>query len=136
VAVSATKSVTKRADELRRQIAHHDRRYYVLDDPEISDPEYDDLLRELKGIEEEHPELLTPDSPTQRVGGAPLDKFKQVEHPEPMLSLGNARNEDELGGWEKRITRQLERLDLEAAKVEFFTEPKIDGLAISLIVEN
>ena len=77
----------KRADELRRQIAHHDHRYYVLDDPEISDPDYDDLLRELREIEEEHPELLTPDSPTQRVGGKPLDKFKQVEHHEPMLSL-------------------------------------------------
>src|SRR5262249_7867140 len=136
VAVSATKSVTKRADELRRQIAHHDRRYYVLDDPEISDPEYDDLLRELKGIEEEHPELLTPDSPTQGVGGAPLDKFKQVEPHEPMLSLGNARDEDELRAWAKRVERQLERLDISGREIRYVTEPKVDGLAISLTYES
>ena len=90
--MSATKSLSKRADELRRLIAYHDQRYYVLDDPEISDPEYDDLMRE-------QPELRTPDSPTQRVGGAPLERFKQVEHHEPMLSLANARNEDELRAW-------------------------------------
>jgi DNA ligase (NAD+) len=134
--VSATKAPKKRAEELRRQIAHHDRRYYVLDDPEISDPEYDDLLRELRGIEKEHPELLTPDSPTQRVGGAPLDKFKQVEHHEPMLSLANARDEDELRAWAKRVERQLERLDISGREIRYVTEPKVDGLAISLTYEN
>jgi DNA ligase (NAD+) len=134
--VSATKSVKKRAEELRRQIAHHDRRYYALDDPEISDPDYDDLLRELRGIEEEHPELLTPDSPTQRVGGAPLDKFKQVTHHEPMLSLANARDEDELRAWAKRVERQLERLDISGREIRYVTEPKVDGLAISLTYEN
>jgi DNA ligase (NAD+) len=134
--VSATKSAKKRAEELRRQIAHHDHRYYVLDDPEISDPDYDDLLRELKGIEEEHPDLLTPDSPTQRVGGAPLDKFKQVEHHEPMLSLANARDEDELRAWAKRVERQLERLDISGREIRYVTEPKVDGLAISLTYEN
>src|ERR1044072_1134986 len=125
-----------KAEKLRKEILHHEHRYYVLDDPEVSDTEYDDLLRELKALEEEHPELVTPDSPTQRVGGAPLAKFKQAEHPEPMLSLANARNEEELEGWEKRIANQLARRDLEAAQVEFFTEPKIDGLATSLIYEN
>jgi DNA ligase (NAD+) len=134
--VSATKSVKKRAEELRGQIAHHDRAYYVLDDPEISDPEYDDLLRELREIEEEHPDLLTPDSPTQRVGGEPLEKFKRVEHAEPMLSLANARNEDELRAWAKRVERNLERLDIHGSEIRYVTEPKVDGLAISLTYEN
>jgi DNA ligase (NAD+) len=134
--VSATKAVKGRAEELRRQIEHHDHRYYVLDDPEISDPDYDDLLRELRGIEEEHPQLRTPDSPTQRVGGAPLDKFRQVEHHEPMLSLANARDEDELRAWAKRVERQLERLDISGREIRYVTEPKVDGLAISLTYEN
>ena len=134
--MSVTKKVKKRADELRRQIARHDHRYYVLDDPEISDPEYDDLLRELREIEEEHPELLTPDSPTQRVGGKPLDKFKQVTHHEPMLSLANARDEEELRAWAKRVERQLERLDISGREIRYVTEPKVDGLAISLTYEN
>jgi DNA ligase (NAD+) len=134
--VSATKGASKRAEELRREIAHHDHRYYVLDDPVISDPEYDDLLRELRGLEEENPDLLTPDSPTQRVGGAPLDKFKQVEHHEPMLSLANARDEDELRAWAKRVERQLERLDISGREIRYVTEPKVDGLAISLTYEN
>jgi DNA ligase (NAD+) len=130
------KTVKKRAGELRRQIAYHDRRYYVLDDPEISDPDYDDLLRELREIEETHPELLTPDSPTQRVGGKPLDKFKHLEHHEPMLSLANARDEDELRAWAKRVERQLERLDISGREIRYVTEPKVDGLAISLTYEN
>jgi DNA ligase (NAD+) len=134
--VSATKSVKKRAEELRKEIAYHDHRYYVLDDPEITDPDYDDLLRELRQIEEDHPELLTPDSPTQRVGGKPLDKFKQVEHHEPMLSLANARDEDELRAWAKRVERQLERLDISGREIRYVTEPKVDGLAISLTYEN
>jgi DNA ligase (NAD+) len=134
--VSATKSFSKRADELRRLIAYHDHRYYVLDDPEVSDPEYDDLMRELQGIEDEHPALLTPGSPTQRVGGAPLERFKQVEHHEPMLSLANARDEDELRAWAKRVERQLERLDISGREIRYVTEPKVDGLAISLTYEN
>jgi DNA ligase (NAD+) len=123
-------------EDLRALGLHHEHRYYVLDDPEVSDTEYDDLLRELRDLEQEHPDLLTPDSPTQRVGGEPLEKFKRVEHPEPMLSLANARTEGELRAWEQRIANQLERLDIEAAEVEFFTEPKIDGLAISLVYEH
>lgn len=138
--MSATKAVpakaAKRAERLRSQIAHHDHRYYVLDDPEISDPEYDDLLRELRELEEKHPELRTPDSPTQRVGGEPLDKFERVEHHEPMLSLANARDEDELRAWAKRVERQLERLDIEGREIRYVTEPKVDGLAISLTYEN
>jgi len=134
--LSRTKAPAKRAEELRRRIAHHDHRYYVLDDPEISDPEYDDLLRELRALEEENPELLTPDSPTQRVGGTPLEKFNRVEHHEPMLSLANARNEDELRAWAKRVERQLERLDISGREIRYVTEPKVDGLAISLTYEN
>jgi DNA ligase (NAD+) len=136
VSTAAPAKASKRAEELRRQIAYHDRRYYILDDPEISDPEYDDLLRELRQLEEENPELRTPDSPTQRVGGAPLDKFSRVEHHEPMLSLANARDEDELRSWAARVERQLERLDIEGSEIRYVTEPKVDGLAISLTYEN
>ena len=125
-----------RARELRREIVEHDHRYYVLDDPVVSDTDYDDLLRELRDIEEANPELVTPDSPTQRVGGKPLDKFKQVTHHEPMLSLANARNEDELRAWAKRVERQLERLDISGRKIRYVTEPKVDGLAISLTYES
>ena len=125
-----------RAGELRREIEKHDHRYYVLDDPTISDTDYDDLLRELREIEEANPDLVTPDSPTQRVGGKPLGKFKQVEHHEPMLSLANARNEDELRAWAKRVERQLERLDISGREIRYVTEPKVDGLAISLTDEN
>jgi DNA ligase (NAD+) len=131
-----SRSAASRAAELRGLIAHHDRRYYLEDDPEIADPEYDDLLRELREIEEANPDLVTPDSPTQRVGGALLAKFGQVEHAEPMLSLGNARNEDELRAWAKRIERALERLDIEGREIRYVTEPKVDGLAISLTYEN
>jgi DNA ligase (NAD+) len=126
-----TDAVAQRAEELRRQLEYHGHRYYVLDDPEISDAEYDELLGELRTIEAEHPELLTPDSPTQRVGGKPLDKFEPVKHLQPMLSLANARNADELRAWEARVRRLSDRED-----IEYVTEPKIDGLAISLVYEN
>ena len=122
--------------ELRRQLEHHNHRYYVLDDPEVSDAEYDALLNELRDIEAEHPELLTPDSPTQRVGGKPLDKFEQVRHLQPMLSLANARNEEELAAWETRSERCSQRQGVEVGDIRFVTEPKIDGLAISLVYEN
>ncbi len=124
------------ADELRRQLEYHGHRYYVLDDPEISDPEYDALLNELRDIEAEHPELLTPDSPTQRIGGQPLDKFEEVPHLQPMLSLANARNEEELAAWVVRSERYLARQGVEMGDVLFVTEPKIDGLAISLVYED
>jgi DNA ligase (NAD+) len=129
-------SAEKRAEELRRELALHNRHYYVLDDPLIGDDEYDALLDELRAIEAEHPELRTPDSPTQRVGAPPLDRFEQFEHAEPMLSLANARNEEELRAWETRIGNHLKRLDISAAEFSYTTEPKIDGLAISLTYED
>ena len=126
----------RRAAELRQELEHHNRRYYVLDDPEIGDDEYDALLNELRALEAEHPELRTPDSPTQRVGAPPSERFAKVEHAEPMLSLGNARNEEELRAWEARIANYLKRLDITASEFSYTTEPKIDGLAISLTYEN
>ncbi len=102
----------------------------------IGDAEYDELLDELRAIEAEHPELLTPDSPTQRVGAPPLDRFERVEHAEPMLSLANARNEEELRAWETRLRNYLKRLDITASEFSYTTEPKIDGLAISLTFED
>jgi DNA ligase (NAD+) len=134
--LSSATDVASRADELRRQLEYHGHRYYVLDDPEISDPDYDALLNELRDIEAEHPELRTPDSPTQRVGAQPLDKFEEVPHLQPMLSLANARNEEELAAWVVRSERYLARQGVEMGDVRFVTEPKIDGLAISLVYED
>jgi DNA ligase (NAD+) len=129
-------SATQRAAELRRQLARHNKLYYVHDDPEIGDDEYDALLNELRDLEGENPELRTPDSPTQRVGAPPLDRFEQVEHVEQMLSLGNARNEEELRAWENRLANYLKRLDITASEFSYTSEPKIDGLAISLTYED
>ena len=126
----------KRVAQLRRELDRHNRLYYVLDEPEVGDDEYDALLDELRAIEADHPELKTPDSPTQRVGAPPLDRFEQVEHAESMLSLANARNEEELRAWETRIRNYLKRLDISAAEFSYTTEPKIDGLAISLTYED
>ncbi len=126
----------ERADELRSKLEHHNHRYYVLDDPEISDADYDALLGELREIEEANPELLTPDSPTQKVGGRPLEKFAPARHAEPMLSLGNARGMEEFRAWETRLHNQLKRLDIEPGELRFVSEPKIDGLAISLTYED
>jgi DNA ligase (NAD+) len=126
----------QRAAELRETLAHHNHLYYVLDDPRIGDDEYDALLNELRALEQEHPELLTPDSPTQRVGAPPLDRFEQVEHVEAMLSLGNARDEEELRAWENRLANYLKRLDITASEFSYTTEPKIDGLAVSLTYED
>jgi len=132
--VSAT--AEDRAAELRRALDHHNHRYYVLDDPEVSDSEYDALLNELRDLEAERPELRTPDSPTQRVGAQPLDKFEQVQHLQPMLSLANARNEEEMTAWVLRSERYLSRQGVEMGDVRFVTEPKVDGLAISLVYED
>ena len=136
MARAKAKSARDRAAELRRVISHHNHRYYVLDDPEISDEEYDVLFDELRRLEEEHPELHTPDSPTQRVGARPLDKFEQVRHHEPMLSLGTARSPEEFRAWENRLHNRLRQLDIEPRELRFVSEPKIDGLAISLTYEN
>lgn len=124
-----------RAADLRKQLEYHGHRYYVLDDPEISDADYDALLNELRAIEAANPELQTPDSPTQRVGGRPLEKFEPVVHLQPMLSLANARNEDELRAWETRVQKLSAGKGWEG-EIEYVTEPKIDGLAISLVYEN
>ena len=125
-----------RAAELRERIFELDHAYYVNDDPLVGDDVYDELLNELRGIEEDNPELRTPDSPTQRVGGKPIEGFEQYEHLEPMLSLGNARSAEELEAWEGRIRNLLKRFDIEAGEITYVTEPKIDGLAISLTYEN
>ncbi len=132
-------ALAERVVELRRVLEHHGYRYYVLDDPEIGDAEYDALLDELRGIEAAHPELLGVGgsvSPTQRTGGEPVSDLVKVSHPEPMLSLANARSAEELRAWIHRMRNHLAREGIEDPKFEFVAEPKIDGLAISLIYEN
>jgi DNA ligase (NAD+) len=125
-----------RVKELRSALEEHAHRYYVLDDPEIGDAEYDALLDELRALEREHPELATPDSPTRRVGAEPVGKLEKVTHPEPMLSLPNARTEEELRAWVERMRNHLAREGIEDPKFEFVVEPKIDGLAISLLYRD
>jgi DNA ligase (NAD+) len=122
----------ERIAELRDQIRQHNYRYHVLDDPIVSDAEYDALMRELRALEDAHPELITPDSPTRRVGGAPSEKFAKVRHPVPMLSLGNAFDEEGLYAWQARLRRLLG----EDAQIAYVVEPKIDGLAIALTYEH
>ncbi len=117
--------------ELRDRIERHDHLYYVRDSPEIEDAEYDALMRRLRGMEEEHPELVTPDSPTQRVAGEPVEGFEQAEHLRPMLSLGNAFDDDELVAWHARVAGLLERDDF-----EMVCELKYDGLAVALTYED
>jgi len=134
--VSAPTSAAARAAELRDEIARYDQAYYVLDDPLIGDDAYDALLDELRAIEASNPELRTADSPTQRVGGEPVEGFERYEHREPMLSLANARSAEELEAWEARIRNLLKRFDIEAGEIGYVTEPKIDGLAISLTYED
>ena len=133
--MSAT-DLASRVRELRQQLEHHAHRYYVLDDPEIGDDAYDRLLDELRAIERDHPELLTPDSPTQRVGGEPVGRLEKVRHLEPMLSLGNVRSEQELRAWVERMRNHLAREGIEDPSFTFVVEPKIDGLAISLLYRD
>ncbi len=130
--MSADAATMRRIEELRNLVRHHEYRYYVLDSPEISDAEYDALYRELQDLEEAHPELVTPDSPTQRVGGEPLAGFTEVRHGEPMLSLANARNEEELAAWHARTVRLAQEAGADPSALSFLLEPKIDGLAMSL----
>jgi DNA ligase (NAD+) len=118
-------------DKLREKIHHHNYQYYVLDQPEISDAEYDRLFRELKQLEEENPALITPDSPTQRVGGKPLKEFKTVIHKTPLLSLDNAMNVDELSAFDQRV-----RAGLNEETIEYICEHKMDGLAVSLVYKR
>jgi DNA ligase (NAD+) len=119
--------VARRIEELRKTINYHNYRYYVLDSPEISDAEYDELMKQLKQLEAEHPELVTPDSPTQRVGAPPVEAFGVVEHPQPLLSLANAFSYEELAAWHKRVSNLLG-----GRQFDLVCEPKIDGLAVAL----
>ncbi|MEX2245625.1 MAG: NAD-dependent DNA ligase LigA [Dehalococcoidia bacterium] len=120
-----------RVEELRSQIAYHEHRYFVLDQPQISDAKFDAMMKELRALEERHPELISPDSPTQRVGGAPVETFGIVEHRVPLLSLGNAFTEDDLAAWHRRVSNLLERSDF-----AMVCEPKIDGLAVAMVYED
>src|SRR5271168_4744832 len=115
---------TVEAEKLREEIDRANYRYHVLDDPEISDAEYDKLMRRLEAIEREHPELSTPDSPTQRVGAAPSEKFGVVVHRRPMMSLGNAMDAEEMREFDKRVKRLLKS----NADIEYVAEVKLDGL--------
>ena len=128
---SATERVHAEIERLRDEIRHHEYRYYVLDDPAIPDSQFDQLMNRLKKIEAEHPELITPDSPTQRVGGKPREGFVKVPHSVPMLSLDNAYNEEELRNWERRVHELSGRKD-----VEFVCELKLDGMSLALRYEG
>lgn len=125
-------STRSQAEALRVEIEHHNYRYYVLDDPEIPDVEYDRLLRELQALEKQYPDLITPASPTQRVGAAPLSTFSQVQHDLPMLSLDNCFSEEELQAFDKRLHERLKS----DAPIVYVAEPKLDGLAVSLLYEQ
>jgi len=124
--MTASAATIKKVDSLRSQIRHHK--------PEVPDAEYDRLVRELQDLEKAHPELVTADSPTQRVGAEPIKAFGTIHHILPMLSLDNAFSEDELNDFHRRVT---ERLDLEiGANIEYAAEPKLDGAAVSLLYEQ
>src|SRR3990172_6206421 len=125
--MAIAEKILARAKQLRTEIERHNYRYYVLDRPQITDAEYDRLFRELQDIEQQYPQLVTPDSPTQRVGAAPLGEFAQITHRTPMLSLNNAFEREEVAAFDKRA-----REALDVAMVEYAAEPKFDGLAISL----
>src|SRR5712671_5254600 len=124
-------AIEKKIESLREKIRHHEYRYYVLDDPEVSDAEFDRLMNEVKKLEAAHPDLVTPDSPTQRVGGKPREGFVKVAHSIPMLSLDNAYSEEELRNWERRVHELSGRKDL-----EYVCELKLDGMSLALRYED
>jgi DNA ligase (NAD+) len=124
-------TVEKRVEQLREEIRHHEHLYYVLDAPKISDAEFDLLMQELKRLEAAHPELITPDSPSQRVGGKPREGFVKVEHSRPMLSLDNAFSEEELRNWDRRVRSLAGN-----AKIEYVCELKLDGMSLALTYEK
>lgn len=128
---ASAKSAARQMEKLREEIRHHEHRYYVLDDPEISDAKFDGLMAELKRLEAEHPALVTPDSPSQRVGGQPREGFATVQHTRRMLSLDNAYTFDELREFDRRARELLGR-----EQIEYVAEPKYDGLSLSLQYEN
>ena len=129
--VSSTKDLEKKIESLREKIRHHEYLYYVLDHPEISDADFDKLMQQLKDLEVEHPDLITADSPTQRVGGKPREGFVKVPHSSPMLSLDNTYNEEELRAWERRVHELSGRKD-----VDYVCELKLDGMSLALIYED
>jgi DNA ligase (NAD+) len=133
--MTASAPVQEQLDSLREQIRYHNYRYHVLDDPEIPDIEYDRLMRRLQELEAEHPDLVTPDSPTQRVGDQPISAFGTVRHELPMLSLENAFSTEELREWTRRVRTRLE-IESEADTLEYMAEPKLDGAAVSLLYQD
>ncbi len=132
--MTVTEATRKRVETLREEIRHHNNRYHVLDAPEIPDVEYDRLMRELQELESAHPELISPESPTQRVGAEPISEFGTVVHGLPMLSLNNVFTEDELSDFHRRVCARLELDD--GADIDYMAEPKFDGAAVSLVFEN
>jgi DNA ligase (NAD+) len=129
--MAASQKIRKEAEKLRREIREHEYRYYVLDEPTISDRKFDQLMDRLKELEKQHPELVTGDSPTQRVGGEPREGFRQVRHPSPMMSLDNSYSYEELRDFDRRARELAER-----EKIEYVTESKFDGLSMSLVYED
>ena len=125
----------KKIESLRDEIRYHNYRYHTLDDIEIPDAEYDRLVRELQQLEAEHPELITPDSPTQRVGAEPSGALRTVQHRLPMLSLDNVFSVDELREFHRRVTEKLE-LEGSSERLDYAAEPKLDGAAVSLLFEQ
>ena len=125
-------AIEKQAATLRRRLHRHNHRYYVLDDPEVSDAEYDRMMQELMGLEAQFPQLVTPDSPTQRVGAAPAEGFESVAHTEPMLSLDNGFHEDDITAFDQRVRKMLNA----DARPSYTVEPKMDGVAVELIYER
>src|SRR2546423_4837137 len=128
---AATKDTAKKIDALSEKIRHHEYLYYVLNNPEISDLDFDKLMQELQRLEADDPKLITPDSPTQRVGGKPREGFVKVRHSSPMLSLDNTYSEEELRSWERRVHELSGRKD-----VDYVCELKLDGMSLSLGYDN
>ena len=125
-----TRDIARKIEKLREELRHHEHLYYVLDKPEVSDAEYDALMNELKRLEAAHPELVTPDSPTQRVGGKPAEGFKKAPHSRPMLSLDNVYSTEELADWDRRVRELAGNLS-----VEYTAELKLDGLSVALVYQ-
>jgi DNA ligase (NAD+) len=134
--MSQPSDVQGHVEHLRERIRHHNYRYHVLDDPEVSDEVYDDLVTELRALEEAHPELVTPDSPTQRVGGAPMSGFDTARHARPMLSLDSSAKEDDLRAFDQRLRKAIAGLGADPDDLRYSLEPKIDGLSIELVYER
>jgi len=133
---STRKSPQNEVAGLRKLIADYDYAYFVLDDPKVPDVEYDRLMRRLRELEQAHPELVTPDSPTQRVGAGKLDVFREVKHSRPMLSLENVFNDEELEAFDRRVRERLEAADIDVSNVAYWVEPKLDGVAVSLLYDK